>query len=71
MTTFDDLRKYRIGPFSAIDLVGTVVIAGWVGQKYGYDFFTSAVIGVSISVPAHLLVGQETALTKMLVGKKE
>jgi hypothetical protein len=70
MTTFEDLRKYRLGPFSGIDLVGTVIIAGWIGKQYGYGYFTSALIGVSISVPIHLAVGIETPLTKMVATKK-
>lgn len=61
-------RRVRIGPYAAFDLVGTLVGAYAIARATKRPFLLVAAALVAISVPAHALAGQDTALLRQVRG---
>lgn len=68
--------KYRIGPFAVFDTLGSLIIAAivapllsWLALKAGFrvPYFNWLWFTVPLAELVHILVGQETPLSKMLL----
>jgi hypothetical protein len=59
------LRTVRLGPFAAIDLVGSFVIAHLLVKRLHLNSEVVMWSVLPLSVAAHLLVSQPTPLTQM------
>lgn len=61
MIDWNDIHSVRIGPFAAVDVIGTVGIAVWFGLNWVTVFVAM--------VAAHTLFGVDTALMRIMTGK--
>ncbi len=62
MFDWGNIHRVRIGPFAAVDVIGTIVIAVWLKLDW-------AAVLVAMVV-AHTVFGVDTALMRILTGKQ-
>ena len=61
-----ELRKIRIGPYAAPDLVGTIIIFYLISRYLGTEPFTTILIGLKLGVIAHVVAGINTPMVRQL-----
>lgn len=66
MTPLLKIRKYRIGPFAVLDLVGTILSFYLLSRYMNTNPFLTIGWGFSLGVLAHEFVKQETPLNNII-----
>lgn len=66
MTTLLKLRKYRIGPFAAPDLIGTIIIFYFMSRYMETNPFLTIGYGFALGIVAHEIIKQRTPLNDLI-----
>lgn len=66
MSTLVQLRQYRLGPFAAVDTLGTLVAVYIVREYFDTSFWKSAVASYTLGEVVHLASGTKTPFTEWL-----
>lgn len=70
MNCLQNLREYKVGPFTVFDTVVSFVVAYYFAQYFKYDVRAVMLLVLPVSVLIHKMVGQSTPLTQMAFSKR-
>ena len=60
------IHKYRFGPFAAVDLFGTIIIAWFFANYYKYNFIIVLLCLFLLGIVLHRLFGIQTPVDKWI-----
>lgn len=61
------MRKYRIGPYSAPDLIGTILIFYWISKYLNTNPLKTIFFGLVLSIVVHSFFKVNTPLTNQII----
>ena len=58
------LRSHKFIGMAVFDLVGSMLVSGFIGRRFGADALFSSLISIPLSIVTHMVLGSDTELTR-------